>query len=406
MGLYCFFRLQIPSSFALQFLVMQTADVVIIGGGIVGSSIAYHLTAAGCKNILVLERETSQGKGSTGKSMGGVRAQFATPVNIKMSLYSIPFYASFEERLGHPSGYRPQGYLFCATSDKHMAYLRDNHVRQVENGLHNAELISGDEVRARFPQLRADDIVGASFCPTDGFVDPYSAMVGFMAAASSNGAAIWKNAVVTGIQRDSDGVSVVETSKGNVATRKVVNAAGAWAASIATMVGIDLPVAPLRRMLVPTEPFEDFPHTAPMIIDMGTGFHFRPEGRGFLLAWNDPEEKTGYNTEFDPAFVEKILVRAADRVPMFENLAVNPKRAWAGLYEMTPDHHPILGAVPGVPGFFLANGFSGHGVMHAPATGKILADLVLHGTTNLIDASLLDFARFAEGRLIEETAIL
>jgi sarcosine oxidase, subunit beta len=385
---------------------MHTADVVIIGGGIVGSSIAYHLTAAGCKNILVLERETSQGKGSTGKSMGGVRAQFAMPVNIKMSLYSIPFYGSFEEKLGHPSGYRPQGYLFCATSDKHLAYLRDNHACQVDNGLHNAELISGDEVRARFPQLRADDIIGASFCPTDGFVDPYSAMVGFMTAAISNGAAIWKNAAVTGIQRDSDGVSVVETSKGNIATRKVVNAAGAWAASIAKMVGIDLPVEPLRRMLVPTEPFEDFPHTAPMIIDMGTGFHFRPEGRGFLLAWNDPEETTGYNTEFDPAFVEKILVRAADRVPMFENLAVNPKRAWAGLYEMTPDHHPVLGAVQGVPEFFLANGFSGHGVMHAPATGKILADLVLHGTTALIDASLLDFARFAEGRLIEETAIL
>jgi len=143
-----------------------------------------------------------------------------------------------------------------------------------------------------------------------------------------------------------------------------------------------------------------------MIVDMSNGFHFRPEGRGFLLAWNDPEETRGYNTEFDPAFVEKILIRAADRVPVFQDLAVNPKRAWAGLYEMTPDHHPILGPVPQVPGFYLANGFSGHGVMHAPATGKILADLILTGKTDLIDVYLLSLERFAEGRLIEEPAVL
>jgi sarcosine oxidase subunit beta len=172
------------------------------------------------------------------------------------------------------------------------------------------------------------------------------------------------------------------------------------------MVDIDLPVEPLRRMLVPTEPFDQFPHTAPMIIDMSNGFHFRPESLGFLLAWNDPEETPGIKAEFEPSFIEKILTRAADRVPCFENLAVNPKRAWAGLYEMTPDHHPILGPVDEVPGFFLANGFSGHGVMHAPATGKILSDLILTGKTELIDASLLNFARFAEGRTIRETAVL
>ncbi len=385
---------------------MHTAEVVIIGGGIVGSSIAYHLTAAGCQDVLVIERETAQGKGSTGKSMGGVRAQFATPVNIQMSLYSIPFYASFDERLGHPCDYRPQGYLFCATNEKHMAYLRTNYQKQVAMGLKDVRLITADEIRGMFPQLRADDIVGGSFCSTDGFVDPYSAMVGFMTWAADHGAKLWKNAVVTGIQRDAQGVAGVETTKGTISTRKVVNAAGAWAAGIAKMVGVDLPVEPLRRMLVPTEPFDQFPHTAPMIIDMSNGFHFRPEGLGFLLAWNDPEETPGYKTDFEPAFIEKILTRAADRVPMFENLAVNPKRAWAGLYEMTPDHHPILGPAPGVPGFFLANGFSGHGVMHAPATGRILSDLILSGKTALIDASLLDLARFAEGRTIHETAVL
>ncbi|HZQ24781.1 MAG TPA: FAD-dependent oxidoreductase [Terriglobales bacterium] len=385
---------------------MQTADVVIVGGGIVGSSIAYHLTAAGCKNVLVIERESAQGKGSTGKSMGGVRAQFSTPVNIQMSLYSIPFYASFDERLGCPAGYRGQGYLFCATNEKHMIYLRANYKKQVALGLKDVRMVSADEIRGMFPQLRADDILGGSFCSTDGFVDPYSTMVGFMSWAADHGAKLWKNTAVTSIQRNGNGISGVDTSRGSVSTRVVVNCAGAWAASIAAMAGVQLPVEPLRRMLVPTEPFDQFPHTAPMIIDMSNGFHFRPESLGFLMAWNDPEETPGYKLEFEPSFVEKILTRAADRVPIFENVAVNPKRAWAGLYEMTPDHHPILGAVPEVPGFFLANGFSGHGVMHAPATGKILSDLILTGDCTLVDTSLLDLARFAEGRTIHETAVL
>jgi sarcosine oxidase subunit beta len=385
---------------------MQTADVVIIGGGIVGSSIAYHLTANGCRNVLVIERESAQGKGSTGKSMGGVRAQFSTPVSIQMSLYSIPFYASFEGRLGHPCDYRPQGYLFCATTDQHMAYLRKNYSQQVRMGLKDVRVMAAEEIRNLFPQLRADDIIGGSFCSSDGFVDPYSAMNGFMTWAADHGAALWRSTAVTGLTRDASGITSVETTRGSVAARKVVNCAGAWAASVAALAGVELPVQPLRRMLVPSEPFDGFPHTAPMIVDMSNGFHFRPEARGFLLAWNDPEETPGFKTDFDAAFVEKILTRAADRVPCFANLPVNPKRAWAGLYEMTPDHHPILGQAPGVPGFFLANGFSGHGVMHAPATGKILSDLILTGKTDLIDASLLSLKRFAEGRLIHETAIL
>ncbi|HUS18822.1 MAG TPA: FAD-dependent oxidoreductase, partial [Terriglobales bacterium] len=381
-------------------------DVVIIGGGIVGSSIAWHLTDAGCKGVVVLEREKHQGKGSTGKSMGGVRAQFSTPVNIRMSLYSIPFYADFEERTGHESGYRPQGYLFLATQPAHLDYLKTNMAKQRALGLEQVRLLEADEIRGLYPQLRSDDIIGGSFCPTDGFVDPYSAMNGFMARAAERGARIVKNAEVTGIKTDAQGVTWVESTQGEFATRIVVNAAGAWAKSVAKMVGVDLPVEPLRRMLVPTEPFDDFPHSAPMIIDMSTGFHFRPEGRGFLLAWADAEERSSFNTDFDPAFIEKVLTHAADRVPIFENLAVNPKRAWAGLYEMTPDHHPILGAVPKVKGFYCANGFSGHGVMHAPATGKILADLILHGKTELIDAPLLDLNRFSEGRMIHETAVL
>ena len=386
---------------------MQTADVVIIGAGIVGSSIAWHLTEAGCRNVLVLERESSQGKGSTGKSMGGVRAQFSTPVNVQMSLYSIPFYARFEERLGHPSGYRDQGYLFVATKDSHLAYLHANFDRQRSLGLTTVRLVTREEISAMLPLLRSDDILGGSFCTTDGFVDPYSVMNGFMSRATEQGATLQKKMEVTGVTRDEQGISGVETTNGSFATRTVVNACGAWAGQIAKYAGIELPVEPLRRMLVPSEPFDDFPHTSPMVIDMSNGFHFRPEGRGFLLAWNDPDETPGYKTDFEPAFVEKILTRAANRVPAFENLAVNPKRCWAGLYEMTPDHHAILGPVQSVPGLYLANGFSGHGVMHAPATGKIVSDLILHGKTEVVDdASVLGFDRFAKGALLHETAVL
>src|SRR6202795_2158516 len=259
---------------------MQTPDVVLIGGGIVGSSIAYHLAAAGCKKVLVIERESAQGKGSTGKSMGGVRAQFSTPVNIRMSLYSIPFYASFEDRLGYPCDYRPQGYLFCATNEKHLTYLRANYEKQVAMGLKNVRLVDGDEIRGLFPQLRGDDIIGGSFCSTDGFVDPYSAMIGFMTWASDHGATLWKNASVTGITRNvtgNDATFEVATTRDTVSTRTVVNCAGAWAAPIAKMVGIGPPVEPLRRMLVPTERFDQFPHPAPMIIVRSTAFTSPPE---------------------------------------------------------------------------------------------------------------------------------
>ena len=178
---------------------MQTADVVIVGGGIVGASIAWHLTDAGCRNVLIVERESHQGKGSTGKSMGGVRAQFATRPNIQMSLYSIPFYASFDERLGQPGGYRDQGYLFVATKQKHLDYLETNQALQKSLGLKQARMISRDDIVGIVSQLRSDDILGGSFCPTDGFVDPYSVMVGFTTSACEKGATIWRSTEVGAI---------------------------------------------------------------------------------------------------------------------------------------------------------------------------------------------------------------
>ena len=371
-----------------------------------GSSVAFHLTEAGFRNVLVLERETQQGKGSTGKSMGGVRAQFSLPLSIQMSLYSIPFFNRFDEVIGHPSGYRPQGYLFVATDPRHMAYLRENVARQVAEGLKTVRLLGPDDVRHLAPEIRSDDVIGGSFCSTDGFVDPHSVMTGFMLKAMERGVELMRETEVTAITTDARGVTGVETNRGPISGRVVVNAAGAWAGKVAALAGVDLPVEPLRRMLVPTEPFDKVAHTSPMVVDMSSGFHYRPEGRGLLLAWNDPEETPGFKTNFDHRFIEKILTRGVDRLPVLEEAEINPKRAWAGRYEMTPDHHPVIGEVRAMPGLFLANGFSGHGVMHSPATGRIMADLITTGRTDMVDSSLLGVERFAAGHLLHETAVL
>src|SRR5213080_1520544 len=396
----------------------ETADVVIIGSGIVGSSVAYHLAQAGCTNVLVIEREAHQGKGSTGKSMGGVRAQFSTPVNIQMSKYSIDFFARFDDVVGHPADYRAHGYLFCATNENHLAYMKANRERQNALGVTNVEWVTPDDIVKMVPQLRVDDILGGTFCPTDGFVDPHSVMMGFMLNAREKGVRLSLDTQVTGIDLECGGssplsstgdtsgdrndkapssrrtpkesrIAGVHTTRGFISTRVVVNAAGAWAAQIAEMAGAELPVEPLRRQLVPTEPFDQLPQRFPMVIDMSTGFHFRREGKGILLAWNDPKETPGFKTEFDTTFVEKILTHAASRVPVLAEAGVNPRRAWAGLYEMTPDHHAIIGPAPNVQGLYFVNGFSGHGVMHSPASGRVASDLVLKGHSDLIDATQL-----------------
>lgn len=390
----------------------NTADVVVIGGGIVGASVAYHLAEAGCPDVLIVEREAQQGLGSTGRATGGVRAQFATPVNIQMSRYSIEFLSRFEEATGYPSGYEPAGYLFVATNESHLAYLRTTAERQRAEGLTNVETLSADDVRRLVPQMRADDVRGGSFCGTDGFVVPLEIMRGFTARAVERGARVWLDTRVEKIEVEGGRVTGVLTSRGRVATRAVVNAAGAWAAPVAETAGVEIPVTPVRRQIVGTEPLAGLPNNLPMVIDMSDGFHFRPAPRaeasspGFLLAWTDPAETPSSAMELDPAFIPKILERARGRVPLFAQAAVDMSRTRAGLYEVTPDHHAIIGEAPGVGGLFLANGFSGHGVMHSPATGRVVSELILHGRVRLLDITSLGAERFAEHRLIEEASIL
>jgi len=385
--------------------MIETADVVIIGGGIVGSSIAYHLAESGCTDVLIIEREEKQGLGSTSKSLGGVRAQFATPINIQMSLYSIDLFSRFEEVTGQTADYRAHGYLFCATTEAHLKYLRENQEKQKAFGVKNAEMVSRGDIVKLVPQMIADDIIGGAYCPTDGFVDPHSVMTGFAKRAKERGVRIWLNTSVTGVNVENGAVTGVKTTSGEVSTRNVVNAAGPWAAGVAGLAGVELPVTPLRRQIVKTQRCDFLPAKFPMVIDMSTGFHFRREGEAILMAWPDDEETYGFKTSFTHEFLEKVLTRAVDRVPQFADLPVNPKQCWAGMYEVTPDHHAIIGPAPSLKGLFFANGFSGHGVMHSPASGRITADLILQ-RESFVDPSPLGVERFAEGRLLEETAVL
>ncbi len=384
----------------------ETAEVVIIGGGIVGSSVAYHLARQGCTDVVIIEREEKQGLGSTSKSMGGVRAQFATPINIQMSIYSIDFFSRFEEETGHTADYRAHGYLFAATTDAHLNYLRENQEKQRAFGLDNAVMVTRDEIVEMIPQLMADDIIGGSYCPTDGFVDPNSVLTGFSRSARERGVRLCLDTEVTGLSVEDGAIKGVKTNKGEIPANKVVNAAGPWAAGLAEMAGARLPVTPLRRQIVKTQRCDFLPAKFPMLIDMSTGFHFRREGDAILMAWPDDEETPGFKTAFTPEFIEKILIHAVNRVPQFADLGVNPHQCWAGMYEVSPDHHAIIGQDPFVRGLFYANGFSGHGVMHSPASGRIVADLILHGRCDVLDATPLGVERFAEGRLLEETAVL
>ncbi|HKP84576.1 MAG TPA: FAD-binding oxidoreductase, partial [Blastocatellia bacterium] len=329
-----------------------------------------------------------------------------TEINIRLSLYSIDFFSRFEEATGHTAGYKAHGYLFVATNSGQLDYLKANRRRQLDSGVANVEMVTREDVLETIPQMMADDVVGGSFCPADGFVDPYSVMTGFSKRARERGARVWLETEVTGVDVERGRVRGVRTSRGYVSTRAVVNAAGPWAGLVGRLAGVDVPVEPLRRQIVKTEAFHQLPARLPMVIDMSNGFHFRREGESFLMAWSDPEETFGFRSDFDYGFIEKVLPLAARRVPVFAEAEVNPRRCWAGMYEVTPDHHAIIGRAPGVEGLYLANGFSGHGVMHSPATGRIISDLILHGESRAIDASALAVERFAEGKLLKETAII
>ncbi|GAB4460828.1 MAG: FAD-binding oxidoreductase [Anaerolineales bacterium] len=376
----------------------HSADIVIIGGGVMGASIAWHLASRGTRNLILLEKEAYFGTGSTGRCAGGVRYQFSTEINIRLSLASLPMLERFKDEIGQEVNYRQCGYLLVATTEQDAANFKRNVELQNRLGV-ATELLSGDEVRARLPFMRFDDARAGTFHQKDGLVDPNSVVMGYINAAQKLGVQALTDTPVTGIRVSGGKVEGVETSRGVIQTRTVVNAAGPWAGQIGAMAGVSIPIQPIRRQMFTTTPLKEIPADFPFVIDFSQSLYFHREGEGLLVGMSNPHETPGFNQSVDEDWELTNLEAAIQRLPLLEH--ASRAAHWAGLYEVTPDAHPIYGATP-VEGFLVCAGFSGHGFMHGPVSGKLMSELILDGSFSTVDVSTLDLARFEQGRLIKE----
>ncbi len=375
-----------------------SADIVIIGGGVMGSSAAYHLAARGAKNVVVLEREEFFGQGATGRCAGGVRCQFGTEINIRLSIASLGMLDQFKEEIGQDIDFRKCGYLFVLTSETDVATFQRSVDLQHKLGV-PTEWLTGDEVRKRLPLMRFEDALAGTYNPGDGLVDPNSVVSGYVSAAKRRGVQFFNRTEVIGIAVDGGKIQSVKTSQGDVQTHIVLNAAGPWSAVVGKMAGVDIPVEPVRRQMFTTTPLPDVPPDFPFVLDFAQSLYFHRDGQGLLIGMSNQAQKPGFDQDVDEEF-EVINVEAAiRRMPLVER--AGRASHWAGLYEVTPDAHPIFGGTP-VEGLFLVTGFSGHGFMHGPISGKLMAELILDGRFRTVDVSMLDLRRFAEKRLIRE----
>jgi len=380
---------------------MESADVVIAGGGISGCALAYQLAKRNV-DVVLLERETL-GSQSTGKCAGGVRQQFSTEDNVKVMRLSVKLLESFEQETGHPADFRQIGYLFVFTQPQQVEDFRHNMEMWHRVGLTEARWVDPAEAAKMVPVLNVDDVLGCTFCPTDGIASPADVTAGYATAARRLGARLREGVEVTGIDIASGRVQGVRTSAGDIATRLVINCAGPWAASIGRMAGLEIPVLPYRRHIAVTGAFPAVPRNTPMTVDFHTSLYFHPEGDGVLMGMSDRTEPPAYVTDVNWDFLEKMFEQAARRAPALAGAGV--KTAWAGLYESTPDHQAILGPIAEIEGFWCAAGFSGHGFMQAPAAALLVTQLLLDKKSE-IDISSFAFERFARGALVTERNII
>jgi sarcosine oxidase subunit beta len=385
--------------------VRKTAEVVIVGAGVTGCSIACHLALLGVRDVLLVEMLSGAGQGSTSKANGGIRAQWSTAINIRLSTYSTKAFERFAEETGGDCGLVQAGYLFMTATEQGERLLRRNLELQQTLGVQSRCLTPAQILRLA-PYVRADDLRCGTFCAEDGFIDPHGVTQGYLQAARRAGAEILTDTEVTAVRSESGRISGIETSRGAVAAPVVVDAAGPYAGSLARKAGTEVPVFPVRRMLACTEAIGGTAPVIPMTIDIDTGLLIRREGDGILLAYSDPDDPPGFDESFDPRFIETVSEKAALRFPFLEEARISARRCWAGLYPESPDHHAIIGESPDRPGFFLAAGFGGHGLMHAPATGRAVAELIVYGECRFMDISPLRPGRFAEQDLIIESTVL
>lgn len=375
-----------------------TADIVIIGGGVMGASTAYHLALRRAGDVLLLERNAFFGQEATGRCAGGVRYQFATQVNVRLSMASLPMLERLGDETGTDCNFRRCGYLFALTTDDDLTAFRRNVRMQNALGV-QTEWLDGDEVRRRLPSMRFPDALAGTFHALDGLADPNSVVMGYIQRARQLGVRARTEVEVAAIETGAGRVQAVHTSAGRIACRHVVNAAGPWLALVGAMAGVDIPVTPVRRQMVTTTPLPELPADFPFVIDFAQSLYFHREGDGLLTGMSNPNQAPGLDQNIDEAWELIALERAAARMPMLEQ--AGRLSGWAGLYEVTPDAHPIFGATP-VEGFWVVGGFSGHGFMHGPVAGQLTAEFILDGRAQTVDVSSLDLARFAENRLIHE----
>ena len=380
---------------------MERADVVIVGGGIVGASIAYHLAGKGVRDVVVLERDRL-GSGSTAKNAGGIRYQFSSEINVRLSQRSIPQIERFSDEMGIDPAFKQVGYLFLITQETDVAAFERSLELWSRLGV-PARRLDRDETHALFPEIVVDDVRFATFGPRDGHCDPTSLLQGYVARARERRVVFREEEPVVAIDRQDGRIRSVRTPKRAIACETVVDAAGAWAAQVASLAGVDLPISPLRRQIFVTDPVPGIDHDFPLTVEFATSFYFHRESGGVLLGMVDPADRPAFDESVNWDFLPTIVERALARFPLMERASV--KTGWAGLYEDTPDKHPILGRVPSIAGFICAAGFSGHGIMHAPATGELIAELIVDGRTSL-DISALSYDRFARGELIKEHNVI
>jgi sarcosine oxidase subunit beta len=384
----------------------MSPEVVIVGGGVIGASVAWHLASRGCRDVLVLDRAPEPGSGSTGRATGGFRAQFATEVNIRLSLLSREKLLRFPEEIGTDPGYRPRGYLFLAADEAQLATLRSLRPLQRSLGV-QVEEVGPEDIRRLNPAIALDGIPGGSFGPQDGFLRPLDILRGYAEAARRLGVRFEPGAEVLGVEVQGGRTVGVRTARGTIPARHVVNAAGAWAASLERTAGVEIPVEPVRRQVAPSAPTDLLPEDMPMTIFLEDGFHLRVRDGRVLLLWPSEEPwPDPFDTTFDPRWLDGLIERAHARIPCLRQGRLDRDRCWAGLYEMSPDKHALLGPAPGLEGFWLINGSSGHGVMHAPALGQLLAEMILDGAASSIDTHPLRPSRFAEGQPNPEISLL
>ena len=382
----------------------RTADVVVIGGGAMGASAAYHLAAAGAGRVVLLEREAGLGLGSTGLCAGGFRQQFSSEVNIRLSQASVPMIRSFAADHGLPLDVHPDGYLFVARTPATWAQYQAAAAFQRGLGA-PVELLDPAGCATLIPGLETADVLGATFGPEDGLADPSGLTNGYATLARRAGAVLRTGVAVTAIRVAGGRVAGVDTADGPIDAPAVVLAAGVWSVALAATLGIVLPVEPLPRHVVVTSPFAGRPERRTMVIDGETAFYFHREGEGVLMGMPVTGERPSWDPAVDDRFIaEELLPRALEFYPPIE--AAGLQTAWTGFYEMTPDRHAILGPVAALPGLQLAVGFSGHGFQHAPIVGKLLAEAIVEGAPRSVDISSLCLERFEGGVEIHESHVV